>query len=923
MKTRLFLFFTFFSFFTIAQVPNYVPSDGLVGWWPFNGNANDESGNGNNGTVIGATLTNDRFGNTNTAYAFNDNNNEYIEVMESATINNCVEMSVSFWFIIDANNNYSHFVNKTDIPTGSPEPKQFVVALNDIGFYFYYDAINYFQSTIFPSLNEWHNFTVSYNFSPTIGTGECKFYLDGIEIANFPSTSALNNTNFNMRFGSYADLIINTISGKLDDIGIWNRALTECEILDLYNAQLNAPTVDLGADQTLCTGNNVVLDAGAGYNYYSWSTGETTQTISVTEAGTYTATVGDSTPVVNNHSMNFDGDDDYVEINNPNILDNTDQLTINAWININDLNITNNKVIISKWSDPGNATNRAFIIELEDIANTIDFRVNGSADFVTSSTSVISTNEWGFLSCVYDDVNGTISMYFNGNLIGQNTLNVGGSLMMDLNKLRFGTYNNDIDFYEGKIDGVQIWNTALTQSEIEQYMNCPPTGNEAGLVGYWNFEEGGGNTAIDQTSNGNDGTINGATYSTDTPEQVCVSCTATSDVVVTEVSASSSTDPHQECDSFTWIDGNTYTESNNTSTFVMPNAAGCDSTITLDLTILSPSSSTDTQEECEEFTWIDGNTYTESNNTATHIIPNAIGCDSTITLDLTILSPSSSTDTQEECEEYTWIDGNTYTESNNTATFVIPNAVGCDSTITLNLTINNLTTLDAGADQTVCEGTDVTLTATGAAVYDWDDDVQNGVPFPALLGTNTYTVEGMDANGCEDEQSVSITGVPYPELIFEVTDPACQGESSGNIVAVASNGTAPYSFVWNNGTLQAENNGVGAGTYEVTVTDDLGCEAQGSVVVIDPAEPCFLIPGGLTPNGDGANETWEIGGLSQYPDAQVMVFDRWGQQVYTGDYSSAAWDGTSNGNELPTADYYYILDLGNGEKYNGVVTLKR
>ncbi|MDG2152400.1 MAG: gliding motility-associated C-terminal domain-containing protein [Crocinitomicaceae bacterium] len=296
---------------------------------------------------------------------------------------------------------------------------------------------------------------------------------------------------------------------------------------------------------------------------------------------------------------------------------------------------------------------------------------------------------------------------------------------------------------------------------------------------------------------------------------------------------------------------------------------------------------------------------------------------STDTMDVTINNASVGTDTQEECEEFTWIDGNTYTESNNTATFVIPNAVGCDSTITLNLTINALTTLDAGSNQTVCEGTDVTLTATGAAAYDWEDGIQNGVAFSAELGSNTYTVEGTDANGCEDEQSVTITGTPYPELIFEVTDPACQGESSGNIVAVASNGTAPYSFVWNNGMLQAENNGVGAGTYEVTVTDDNECETQGSVVVIDPTEPCFFIPGGLSPNGDGTNETWSIGGLSEYPEAKVSVFNRWGQQVYTGDYSTAAWDGTSNGNDLPTADYYYILDLGNGEKYNGVVTLKR
>jgi hypothetical protein len=56
---------------TMAQnLPNYVPANGLVGWWPFNGNANDESGNGSNGTVNGATPTTDRNGNENSAYNF-------------------------------------------------------------------------------------------------------------------------------------------------------------------------------------------------------------------------------------------------------------------------------------------------------------------------------------------------------------------------------------------------------------------------------------------------------------------------------------------------------------------------------------------------------------------------------------------------------------------------------------------------------------------------------------------------------------------------------------------------------------------------------------------------------------------------------------------------------------------------------------
>ncbi|MEN9332697.1 MAG: hypothetical protein RLZZ94_1787 [Bacteroidota bacterium] len=69
-----------------AQVPSYVPTNGLVGWWPFNGNANDESGNGNNGVVNSATLASDRVGNSTSAYNFNGQNN-FINIPNSISLN--------------------------------------------------------------------------------------------------------------------------------------------------------------------------------------------------------------------------------------------------------------------------------------------------------------------------------------------------------------------------------------------------------------------------------------------------------------------------------------------------------------------------------------------------------------------------------------------------------------------------------------------------------------------------------------------------------------------------------------------------------------------------------------------------------------------------------------------------------------------
>ena len=70
MKQLLLLPLLFITVISFGQVPNYVPTNGLVGYWPFNGNANDESGNGNDGTNNGATLLRIRFGNPNSAYDF-------------------------------------------------------------------------------------------------------------------------------------------------------------------------------------------------------------------------------------------------------------------------------------------------------------------------------------------------------------------------------------------------------------------------------------------------------------------------------------------------------------------------------------------------------------------------------------------------------------------------------------------------------------------------------------------------------------------------------------------------------------------------------------------------------------------------------------------------------------------------------------
>ena len=246
------------------------------------------------------------------------------------------------------------------------------------------------------------------------------------------------------------------------------------------------------------------------------------------------------------------------------------------------------------------------------------------------------------------------------------------------------------------------------------------------------------------------------------------------------------TDRQLACESFTWIDGYTYIESNNTATYTTTNAAGCDSVITLDLTISHNTQVTDVQMGCDNFTWIDGNTYTSDvspNDNVTFTLTNAAGCDSVVVLDLTMGNTAYTVDVQTACDEYTWRDGVTYTESNNTATYTVNNIGGCDSVITLNLTINNSNT---GVDvQTACDE------------YTWID----GLTYTASNSTATFTLT--NAAGCDSVVTLDLT-VNYANASTDVQ-------------------TACDEYTWIDGITYTES----PVTYApmVTLTNAAGCDS--------------------------------------------------------------------------------------------------
>ncbi len=225
-----------------AQVPSYVPSNGLVGWWPFSGNANDESGNGNNGTVNGTTLTIDRFGKSSSAYNF-DGVSNYIDVPSSSTIENYPNgQTISFWFKISSypNDGKEHYIiSKTSSNgQGSSYFQIFLsnyTSVNTLNYRYGVSANQSSQGSNIPfaqiQLNTWYNICFTTDLTST------KTYLNGVLFMTYNQYSSIGSNSANLSFGKpwSTSSSYNYFNGQLDDIGFWNRELTQKEISLLYD----------------------------------------------------------------------------------------------------------------------------------------------------------------------------------------------------------------------------------------------------------------------------------------------------------------------------------------------------------------------------------------------------------------------------------------------------------------------------------------------------------------------------------------------------------------------------------------------------------------------------------------------------------------------------------------------------------------
>ena len=266
-------------------------------------------------------------------------------------------------------------------------------------------------------------------------------------------------------------------------------------------------------------------------------------------------------------------------------------------------------------------------------------------------------------------------------------------------------------------------------------------------------------------------------------------------------------------------------------------------------------------------------------HTATRTLAASNGCDSVVTLNLTVQPRYHDIFTQLACEEYTW-EGETYTESGE-YTRNYTSSKGCDSVLTLRLSIGHPSQQE--------------IEVTSCGPHQWNGEI--------FYETGIYERTLTSMHGCDSTVTLRLTVVDTMLRTASSNPDFCLSEET--TITVEGNFDT---YQWSTGEVGSSIFVTASGIYTVTATN-YACE-RSATVYIPFCTPTLLLPNAITPgNGDGLNDGFT---LSEHDRNQIVLFsiviyNRWGELVFASEDKNFRWDGTKNGKRVPEAVYTYLI----------------
>ena len=641
-----------------------------------------------------------------------------------------------------------------------------------------------------------------------------------------------------------------------------------------------------------------------------------------------------------------------IHIPNSASLNLTNALTIACWFKLDDRGgmdgwgnystITCNHTFIAKDGDRSgfwlfyniyqNTQNPHFSIYNNTSCST-------TPTFTYSDAQSCVNTEWIHFAIVVDSI--SITMYINGMQKHRQTYNPQITFTKaNSNDLTFGRFGYNCGLQNwyplnGKLDDIVYYNRALSQAEITQLYNYPavyasPTAMHTDTirdnVNLGEVYERNGFSLPVQTQSGVQ------TYSrTNGCDSVWI---LKLNVIDSKCDSTKFTDIHTACGSFVWIDGKTYYASNNTARHIIPNAAGCDSIITLNLTVKPAETVIFKDTTCinrnynrYNFNILANKLQTAGNFEFRDTMLNTSGCDSIIILKLTVKPLAVFTIKDTVCQNIAYVKHGFNISASELQTAgkfefcdTVSNSAGCDSVIVLNISVIAKDTVFIF--DTVCEGK--TYVKNGFNVSDAGVYTQNLFNrfhcdstvilnlavvqppdtvfiFDSICAGQTYQKYDFNVSksdvyvknlhtrlGCDSTVVLNLTVNQNPDIqISVIADKFCDKDFIE--LKIITNGT---SFHWNTGSTENPITFYEAGFYLVTAF--LGdCQDTASYTVEEC--PCLVfIPNAFTPNGDGINDVFNpsISCAETLKFYRLNIYDRWGNLIFWSFDYAAGWDGT-------------------------------
>lgn len=739
-----------------------------------------------------------------------------------------------------------------------------------------------------------------------------------LDSISFVNNSTLNGGSINSVRWNFGDGVItpfgtpsNTVTNSFNTIGTYNNPYHTYGNTQTYNVTLTVignngctttvtkpvtmstvANVNAGPDQTVCSNIGVTLNATGGSNY-TWSNGIANGTHVYPPVGTNT----------------------YVVTTNQNGCNGTDTITIYV-IQAPTINAGPDTTICSGQQITLSATGVPMASWTNGVSNNVPFIPNATNTYIASYTSPNGCYDNDTVTVTVNPTP-TVSVTTPINTCSNNaiTLNANGAT----NYVWSPNVQNGVPFYlaAGQYTYTVVGtvangcsDSAIVQINVDQAPNVNAGQDQDICIGQSTTLTGSGNAP---SYSWNNGVINNVPFSPQTSQSYIVSYTSPngctdSDTIIVNVHPLPTINAGQDftvCEnqtitlsgsggvSYTWNNGVTngvpFLQNVPTQTYTVTGTDQYGCTNTDQVTVNTESAPT--VDAGQDFSFCGSTTQTI--NATSNVNPvNWVG-------------------------PYT--NGSSYTF--NTSGYLVAfaqSANGCITYDTLYYTSNPLPNVNAGPDVHICNNVDVILTATGADVFTWSPNIDNGVPFTQTNAQQMYVVTGVDANGCIGSDTVWV--YTYQPVDANFTASPMTGEAPLPVSFVNNSTGAIIDYLWDFGNGNTSNSAAdslnhefsmpGQYTVVLTVSNEYCIDTMSKIIIVlDFPKPTFKIPNIITPNNDGINDGFHLN-LVNATDVQVYIYNRWGQLVGELNDVNDQWYGINNlGQDVVEGVYYFVYEI--------------